>query len=154
MQVYLGLGSNLGHREETLHRALEMIKERVGKIVSLSAFYETEPYGFESENLFLNAACCVETSLSPLEILSATQTVECELGRTSKSADGIHTDRVVDIDILLLGDLEYVSGQLTIPHPKMHERDFVLAPLCEIAPFAVHPVLGKTVKALAGDVGQ
>ena len=133
-QVYLGLGTNLGDKEANLKAALEEIKKRVGEIASLSAFYASDPWGFESENSFLNAVCCVMSDLSPMEILSITQEIERELGRKTKSLNGIYSDRMIDIDILLYDDLQIQTPELTIPHPLMWERDFVIIPLSEIAP--------------------
>ena len=105
MHVYFSLGTNLGDKEQNLRLAVQHIEERIGKIVSLSAFYATAPWGFTSDNAFLNAAVCAETSLPPLEILSITQSVEREMGRTHKSVNGEYKDRVIDIDLLLCGDL-------------------------------------------------
>ena len=152
-KVYLGLGTNLGDKEQNLRDAVQKIEEQVGKIVSLSAFYVTAPWGFSSDNSFLNAAVCVETKLSPLEVLQETQMIEKELGRTQKSVNRMYSDRLIDIDMLLYEDLVLsvisASGvELTLPHPLMTERDFVMKPLAEIAPGLVHPVLGKTMKEL------
>ena len=138
-QVYLGLGTNLGDKEANLKAAIEEIRKRVGEIASLSAFYASEPWGFESENSFLNAVCCVISDFSPVEILSITQDIERELGRKTKSVGGIYTDRMIDIDILLYDDLQIHTPELTIPHPLMWERDFVMIPLCEIAPHITPP---------------
>lgn len=147
-KVYLSLGTNLGDKEQHLRDAVQKIEERVGKIVSLSAFYATEPWGFQSENSFLNAAVCVETELLPLDVLSVTQEIERELGRLKKSSNGHYADRVIDIDLLLYGDLILIVDGLTLPHPLMTERRFVIEPLAEIAPEVVHPVLGKTIKEI------
>ncbi len=147
-KVYLGLGTNLGNREKNLQSAVGMIQERIGKVISLSSFYETTPWGFVSDNTFLNAAACVETSFSPEEVLAATQQIEREMGRQKKSANGVYTDRPIDIDILLFGDLILQQPQLTVPHPLMTERDFVMRPLTEIAPDAIHPVFRKPLKEL------
>ena len=133
-QVYLGLGTNLGDKEANLKTAIDEIRKRVGEIASLSAFYASEPWGFESENSFLNAVCCVISDFPPTEILSITQDIERELGRKTKSVDGIYSDRIIDIDILLYDDLQIHTSELTIPHPLMWERDFVMIPLREIAP--------------------
>ena len=138
-QVYLGLGTNLGDKEANLKAALEEIKKRVGEIASLSAFYASEPWGFESENSFLNAVCCVISDFPPTEILSITQDIERELGRKTKSVGGIYSDRMIDIDILLYDDLQIQTPELTIPHPLMWERDFVMIPLREIAPHITPP---------------
>lgn len=128
--------------------AVQYIEERIGKVVSLSAFYATAPWGFSSDNAFQNAAVEVETELSPLEVLALTQDIEREMGRTHKSVDGVYSDRVIDIDLLLYGDVVLDTPALRLPHPLMHERRFVMEPLAEIAPEVVHPVLGKTMREL------
>ena len=130
--LFLSLGSNLGNREETLHRAIELIGERIGTVQRVSSFIETEPWGFQSEHPFLNAACKVLTTLTPRQCLRETQRIERELGRTSKSRHGIYHDRPIDIDLLLYGDLHLSTPTLTLPHPRMYERDFVMIPLREI----------------------
>ena len=132
--LYLSLGSNLGDREDMLRRAIALIEERVGAVQRVSSFIETEPWGFESANPFLNAAVMVKTTLSPIECLDATQQIERELGRKKKSKGGIYHDRPIDIDLLLYGDLKLSTPRLTIPHPHMYERDFVMIPLREIMP--------------------
>ena len=104
-KVYVGLGTNLGDKEQNLKVAVQKIEEQIGKVVSLSAFYITAPWGFTSENSFLNAAACVETELSPLDVLQKTQSIERELGRTKKSVNGAYSDRLIDIDLLLYEDL-------------------------------------------------
>lgn len=133
-QVYLGLGTNLGDKEANLKAAIEEIRKRVGEVTSLSAFHASEPWGFESEHSFLNAVCCVRTALAPLELLHVTQDIERSLGRLKKSVDRQYSDRLIDIDILLYDDLKIDTPELTIPHPLMWERDFVMIPLREIAP--------------------
>ena len=140
--VYLSLGTNLGDKEQNLLSAITEIARRIGPIKAQSAFLETEPWGFESPNTFLNAAVCVETTLSPLALLRKTQQIERLMGRTQKtnlfpqqgSRKGLPTyhDRIIDIDILLYDDLHISTPTLTIPHPLMNERDFVLIPLKEI----------------------
>lgn len=146
--VYLGLGTNLGNKEQNLRMAVQKIEERIGKIVSLSAFYVTAPWGFASDNSFLNAVACVEIPLRPLEVLKETQAIERELGRTSKSMGGVYSDRLIDIDLLLYGDTIMDEEGLILPHPLMTERRFVMEPLAEIAPDVMHPVLHKTMKEL------
>lgn len=130
--VYLSLGSNLGDKEQNLASAISEIARRIGDITAQSAFLETEPWGFDSDNTFLNAAVCVETQLSPYELLHTTQQIERDLGRKQKSERGVYHDRIIDIDILLYDDLHIQTPELTIPHPLMQQRDFVLIPLKEI----------------------
>lgn len=147
-KVYLGLGTNLGDKETNLRLAIRKIEERIGKVTSLSAFYVTQPWGFNSANTFLNAACAVESNLSPLRILEETQIIEKKIGRLQKSKHGIYADRLIDIDLLLYDDLQINSERLTLPHPLMNERRFVMKPLAEIAPGLKHPVSGKSMKEL------
>lgn len=132
--VFLGLGTNLGDREGNLKAAVEQINKRVGEVTSLSAFYVTEPWGFESSHPFLNAVCRVDTVLTPHEVLAVTQDIERMIGRTKKSVNGCYSDRPIDIDILIYDDCRLNTPELTIPHPLMHKRDFVMKPLGEIAP--------------------
>lgn len=146
--VYLGLGTNLGNKEANLRTAIYKLQERIGKQVSLSSFYETAPWGFESDHSFLNAAIGLETSLPPIEILHITQEIEKELGRTKKSVNGSYSDRLIDIDILLYDTLVLQTPELTIPHPLMTERDFVMKPLIEIAGNVIHPTREKTLSEL------
>lgn len=141
--VYLSLGTNLGYRKRNIRRAIEKIEEQIGHVVRQSALYETEPWGFSSANKFVNAAVCVETQLTPQELLKATQAIEQQLGRThktTKAQDGRpvkgtgYQDRLIDIDILLYDDITIDEPDLKIPHPLMQEREFVMVPLGEIMP--------------------
>lgn len=135
-QVYLGLGSNLGNRRALLKRAVRLIGERVGEVTRQSTFMETEPWGFESANKFLNAVILCETSMTPREVLEATQQIERDMGRQKavhrSSTNRTYTDRPIDIDILLYDDLTVDEPDLKIPHPLMEQRDFVMIPLREI----------------------
>ena len=131
-KLYIGLGSNLGNKEEMLHRALELINKHIGSVKRTSSFIETEPWGFQSENTFLNAACLIETTLTPMQCLRETQKIERLLGRTQKSKDGVYHDRPIDLDLLIYDDVEMNTPELTLPHPHMNERDFVMIPLREI----------------------
>ena len=132
MIAYLSLGTNLGNKRKNITEAIKNIGELVGDVVRQSALYETEPWGFRSDNRFVNAAVCVDTQLSPRRLLEVTQRIEREMGRTLKSDGGEYHDRIIDIDILLYGDLHIDEPDLKIPHPLMHERDFVMTPLNEI----------------------
>ncbi len=136
-QVYLGLGSNIGDRRQCIADAIRLISERVGTILRQSSLIETEPWGFNSENRFLNGVILCETSLTPRQVLKATQKIERALGRRQKSVAADtdvpdYHDRPIDIDILLYDDLSVDEPDLKIPHPLMYERDFVMIPLNEI----------------------
>ena len=146
--LYLSLGANQGDRKKALETAAKSISERIGRIVRASAVYETEPWGFDSNNLFLNQVLCIDTTLNAVDILNLTQQIEIQMGRATKSSNGVYSDRVIDIDILLYGDICMQTERLTIPHPLMQKRRFVLEPLAEIAAHTVHPVSGKTIKEL------
>ena len=179
MKVYLGLGTNLGDKELNLktvimyttrpmragekegveyyyvdnEKALELEAADKEIVISLSAFYATAPWGFSSDNTFLNAALCVDTALAPLEVLQTTQEIEREMGRTHKSVNAVYSDRVIDIDLLLCfaddgTPVLLDTPELKLPHPLMQERRFVMEPLAEIASGVVHPVLGKTIGEL------
>lgn len=130
--VYLSLGSNLGDRKATMRRAIGLLNERAGSVDRQSSFIETEPWGFESTNKFLNMCVRLLTTLSPEQLLLATKQIERELGRTQKSVDGQYHDRPIDIDILMYDDVHIDSDDLTLPHPHMQEREFVMKPLREI----------------------
>ena len=144
-KVYLGLGSNLGDKAEYIRKAVSLIGERVGTVLRQSSLIETEPWGFESENKFLNSVILVETTLTPRLLLKTTQKIERELGKkkthaTKRSQDSslftlhssLYKDRPIDIDILLYDDLTIDEPDLKIPHPLMQQRDFVMIPLKEI----------------------
>lgn len=145
--TYLGLGTNIGNKRRNLITAAALLAERVGDVLALSGFYETEPWGFESNNWFLNAAVKLNTDYSPQELLVITQQIEKELGRTEKS-NGTYHDRVIDIDILLYDDEVLQTPELVLPHPLMHERKFVMEPLAEIAPFVQHPIFKESIMDL------
>ena len=130
--VYLGLGSNLGDKAANITLAVQYIEEQIGHVVRQSALYSSEPWGFESENDFVNAVVRCETTLTPHKLLRATQRIERQMGRKRKSKDGVYHDRIIDIDILLYDDLTVDTPTLKIPHPLMQQRDFVMEPLREI----------------------
>ncbi len=133
-KLYLSLGTNLGDRHKNLSLALELIGSEVGTVLSASDIIETEPWGFDSSNRFLNMAVKVETAMQPLDVLHATQEIERKLGRNHKTVNAEYHDRIIDIDILLYDDLVMDTPELTIPHPRMYEREFVMKPLLQIAP--------------------
>ena len=152
--IYLGLGTNQGNKKENLKRAIELLSLALGKYNSLSSFIETEPWGFESQNLFCNCVVEYTTALSPLELLDITESREKELGRTTKSSNGIYHDRIIDIDILLYGNEIISNDRLTIPHSLMHQRHFVLEPLAEISANIIHPTSGKKIAQLLKEIKQ
>jgi 2-amino-4-hydroxy-6-hydroxymethyldihydropteridine diphosphokinase len=143
--VYIGIGSNLGDREGNCLRAIELMEERGLEVKGRSRTYETEPWGVKDQPRFINMAVSVETELAPQKLLSLLKEIEKLLGRTETVRYG---PRTIDLDILLYDTLVVKEGDMEIPHPLMHERDFVLVPLAEIAPEAVHPVMGKTIREL------
>lgn len=134
--VYLSLGSNLGEKEQHIREAIRLIETEVGQVLRTSSLHVTEPWGFSSEHTFVNAAVCCTTLLTPQQVLERTAAIERRMGRTEKSVDGVYHDRIIDIDILLYDDLRISTPQLTLPHPRMYEREFVMVPLREIMPAA------------------
>lgn len=144
MQLLIALGANIGSRAAALRAAIAALTAEVGLLVKCSAFYETEPEGFQSSHAFLNAVAHFETTHSAPRILQITQAIEQRMGRTTKSQDGIYHDRPIDIDILALGDTICHTQDLTLPHPHIAERRFVLEPLTEILPTWRHPLTHAT----------
>lgn len=153
-RVCLSLGSNLGPRETYLRKALQALDKELGSLVKCSSFYETLPWGFSSDSLFLNAAACFDTLLSPEEVLAVTQQIEKSLGRKEKSRQGRYADRCIDIDILLYDDRVMQTPDMILPHPHMAERMFVLEPLAEIMPHMLHPLLKKTILQLKEELTE
>ena len=145
-ETYLLLGSNLGDRELFISRAKKRIQEDIGKIISSSSIYESEPWGMNDANLFLNQALLVETTLSAEEVLVNILNIEKQLGR--RRSQGHYSSRCIDIDILFWGNLVVEDDQLTLPHPRIQERRFVLTPLFELNPELVHPVLQNNIESL------
>ncbi|MBR5532580.1 MAG: 2-amino-4-hydroxy-6-hydroxymethyldihydropteridine diphosphokinase [Bacteroidales bacterium] len=150
--VYLSLGSNMGNREEILEVAIKEIDKRIGKISKSSSKYETEPWGFTSPNKFINMAIEVETQLSPTLVSEIAHSIEDDLGRIRNKGIEGYEDRVIDIDILMIDNIISNDKGLTLPHPKMHLREFVILPLCEIAPKTIHPLLQKTIEEIKNNI--
>jgi 2-amino-4-hydroxy-6-hydroxymethyldihydropteridine diphosphokinase len=144
-QVYIGLGSNVGDRQRALTRALGALAARGLAPAACSSLYLTEPVQAPPQEWFLNQAAAFATSLSPREVLRACLEVEAEMGRVREVFRG---PRTIDLDLLLHGAAVIDSDELRVPHPRLHERLFVLVPLSEIAPTLVHPLLGLTVAEL------
>jgi len=144
--VFLGIGTNLGNRRNNLKEAVARIKELIGPVLKSSSVYETEPWGFQSGDEFLNMVVKVETKLIPTGLLERILMIESLLGRVRGERQ--YSSRVIDIDILLYESMVIDEKSLKIPHPMMHERRFVLVPLCEIEPEMVHPVLKQSMVSL------
>ena len=147
--VYLSLGSNIGDREAQLRRAQVQLGAP-GRVLAVSSFYETEPVEFTEQPWFVNCSVALETSRTPLELMSEILSIEQEMGRRREQNQGPQNKgpRSIDIDILLFADQIIDSKNLTVPHPAMHQRRFVLEPLAEIAPEIQHPLLHKTIREL------
>ncbi len=146
MKIFLGIGSNLGERDRNIKEALNKIEEFIGPCFAASSVYETEPWGFRSDKKFLNMVIGVETDLSPSVLMGTILKIEANLGRMRN--DNRYTSRVIDIDILFYGSEIIEQDGLVIPHPRIHERRFVLVPLCEIEEEFIHPVIKKMLKIL------
>ena len=147
--AYIGIGSNLGDRYDNCHRAIELLKKS-GLIVSKqSSMYETEPWGVTGQPAFVNMAIEIETELAPQRLLALLKRIEKEMGRQETARWG---PRIIDLDILIYDEIVLQNDALTIPHPLMHEREFVLGPLSEIAKDLLHPVLKKKISDLLRDV--
>ena len=146
--IYLGLGTNTGNKQENMKRAIDALSLALGSPTACSTFIESEPWGFESNNTFLNCVVAFSTNMPPLALLDTTEQIERSMGRTSKSLNGQYSDRIIDIDILFYGDEIIDCERLTVPHPLLHKRSFVLRPLHEIAPQLTHPAMGRTIDEL------
>ena len=143
--AYIALGSNLGDRKANLEEAAKCVAAAGIKIVKVSSWLETEPYGVTDQPMFMNGVMQVETDKNPLELLRTLLSIELDLGRVRKRHWG---ERNIDLDLLFYEDVIMTSKELNLPHPDMQNRDFVLIPLAEIAPNLMHPVLHKTIKQL------
>ena len=147
--IYIGIGANLGDREHNCLKALGELEKRGIKVTKKSSRYETEPWGVRDQPKFINMAVEADTDLTPGEVLETIKEIEKKLGRRETHRWG---PRIIDLDILLYDDMVVDEPGLKIPHPHMHERDFVLTPLSEIAPGAIHPLLKKTVREMLSEV--
>lgn len=150
MLITVIFGSNSGEKRSYIEKAMHLLASETGEITAASSFYETEPWGFESDESFLNRVATYKTLLSPAEFLQKALAIENKLGRT-RSPEIRYTSRTIDIDLLFCDSLSIHTTNLTIPHPRIAERKFVLVPLQEIMPDFVHPVLGKKISALLAE---
>ena len=146
-QTVLLLGSNIDNRLELLANAGAMIMEQIGQVVATSSIYESAPWGYDSNNPFLNQALLIKTDIRPEKVLEKCLSIEAQLGRT-RSENGTYADRNIDIDILLYEQLIISNENLEIPHPRMHQRRFCMEPLAEIVPDWKIPTFGKTVRTI------
>src|SRR3954453_1880163 len=142
--AYIGVGSNLGDRTATLRTAVRRL-QKFGQITGVSSLYETEPVGYLEQPAFLNAVVALDTELAPVDLLRALLGIEGDLGRTRSFPDA---PPPLDLDLLLVDDVTLETADMTLPHPRLHERAFVLVPLAELAPEMVHPVSGQTLRQL------
>lgn len=147
--AFIGLGSNIGNKTQNLKSAIEKLKENQIEILNISSFYKTKPYGYTDQPEFLNAVVKIQTNLSPKELLKTLMKIERKLGRKRTIRWG---PRTIDLDILFYDDLIINEKDLIIPHPDLHNREFVLKPLNEIEPEFIHPVLKKKIKQIYSEL--
>ncbi|MBM7581823.1 2-amino-4-hydroxy-6-hydroxymethyldihydropteridine diphosphokinase [Caldicoprobacter guelmensis] len=150
-RAFVALGSNLGDRERNITEAIERMGRRGIKVIKMSSVIETEPYGYKEQDKFLNAACLVETELSPVELLDVLLEVEKEMGRERKIRWG---PRNIDLDLIFYEDRIIIEEHLIVPHPDAHNRAFVMGPIAEIDPDFVHPVLKKKVREIYEELNE
>ena len=149
-KCYVLFGSNMGNKEAIFAQACQLINNRCGQVVKVSSAYESEPWGFEAEEWFLNQVVVVETELSPMDLLQQLLDIERELGRGRHPEIQGYSSRSADLDLLYYGSRVIQTEELTVPHPRLHLRRFALVPLCEVAPDFKHPVFKLTQKELLG----
>ena len=142
--VFIGIGSNLGDKEDNIRKSLGLMKNQL-KVLKISSLYETKPVGYKKQDMFLNCAIQSSTKLSPIELLEFLQSIEKRLGRVRTIKNG---PRTIDLDILIYDDNVINQKKLIVPHPRLHERQFVLEPLKELKPSLMHPVMKKTIGEL------
>jgi 2-amino-4-hydroxy-6-hydroxymethyldihydropteridine diphosphokinase len=147
-KVYIGIGTNLGDRHENIQQAIAYLTDELKPSeIRSSSLMESEPWGFDSEKTFLNGCIEMTVSITPLELLKILKNIERKMGRIIKE-NGNYSDRIIDLDILFFDDLQIATSELTIPHPRLQLRDFVLIPLKEIAPTFKHPQLHLTIQEI------
>lgn len=149
-EIFIGIGSNLGDKEKNIRKAIYLVSEKC-RILEISSLYETEPVGFKGQDLFLNCALQAETSLSQGELLEFVLSIEKKLGRLRTIKNG---PRTIDLDILFYGNEIIKEDNLIVPHPRLHERLFVLEPLNEICPNFIHPAFGRSIEDLHSDADK
>ncbi len=147
MHYYFNIGSNLGNKSENLRQAVSLLEKALSSSAEVSTIVESEAWGYNSKNTFLNIGVKIESDIEPHDMLKITQHIEKNLGsKNHRNDDGSYCDRLIDIDIIAIDDLIIDSPELTIPHPHMHLRDFVMRPMQELAPNWIHPIHKKGTK--------
>lgn len=149
-KVFIGLGGNIGNVQETFVKVIAIVEEKIGSVINQSSLYKTAPWGFKDQNDFLNKVICVNTNLSPADVLKNLLTIELMMGR-NRNADNKNAPRTIDLDILFYDDKIIADDNLVVPHPRLHLRNFVLGPLAEIEPNYIHPVILKKIKEIAAE---